>query len=241
MTTDQQDRLVEINSHGPLARLGGKAGEQLWETWEAAVRRRHDHYAELGLTVLTTTDDNKHGSLPDFGTGFHRIGGIGIDLIGKRPVADGAHVEVVDRKSVRLHIDGHNGHGAKLKVTWPSGRGTVFWLVQANLGRHESPARFTASCVALREAFGLRAVYGFDEIDEADKPYEHELLRGVFPLADGFEAVGWGGLSPTLAGPVLTVKRAKVTLGCPGLAGVSPARDVVETVLTPPTGTKEKP
>jgi hypothetical protein len=229
------DALVSVNSHGPLARLG-KQGPVLWAQWETNMRK--EIVAVDGLPVLTTSDTNKHGALPKFGPGFRRIGGKGIDLIGLTPVK-ASSVKVLRRKVVDLHIDGHNAHGTQVQVTFPSGRKVTFWIVQANIGRG-TEAQVRASAKALRRAFGTRAVYGLDEIDEGDVSNEHAIFREVFTKADGFALVGWNTLSPTIVGPVLAVKDVKVTLGCPGYPKVTPKRDIVVTTLTPPARHSKK-
>lgn len=228
------DELVHLNSHGPLARLGGDAGQALWDQWEGSIRARANAAVRSGRTVTITSDTNKRLGLPNFGTLMKRIGGVDIDLIAKRQATGGVKIKVIKRRVVDLHIDGHNGHGSKIKVTFPSGKTVTYWLVQANLGRGVGAAVFRDSCLALRKAFGTaRAIYNFDEIDEADRPNEAAILREVFP-AEQFRYVGGQTLSPTLvATKRLRVVRSDVFPASPGLAKVSPARVVVETVISP--------
>lgn len=228
-----RDEIANLATHGPLARLGGEAGAALWEQWEGGVRKRANAHVRDGLTTLISADTNKRGALPNFGAAMRRIGGKGIDLIAVRRAAGGARVKVIKRKRVDLKIDGHDGYGVKVKVTFPSGRTVKFWAVQANLGRGVDDVAFYENCVALRKAFGANAVYNFNEIDEADSPREHKILREVFPTAD-FAAVGWATFCPTLVGKRrLKVVREDVTVVSPGLAKVSPPRVIAETVLAP--------
>lgn len=226
------DELVILNSHAPLARLGGAKGAALWRVWESSVRARADERVQRRVSVAFSVDSNKHGALPNFGAGIRRIGGRGIDLIAKRRARGGAKIQVLKHRVVDLKIDGHDGYGVKVRVIFPSGRRVKFWIVQANLGRKGSAALFRESCVALRKAFGKNAVYNFQEIDEADLPDEHKILRQVFPEKD-FGAAGWKTLSPTLVGKRrLRISKAIVTKASSGLPKVSPLRVIVETTLT---------
>lgn len=233
--TKGPDQFALLNSHGPLARLGGAAGEMLWTTWEINMRKRADHYVkDQRLTTFVTSDTNKHGALPDFGTGLKRIGGKGIDLIARRLSSGGAKVEVLKHKVIQLHVDGHDGYGTQVRVKFPSGGTVKFWLVQANIGRCRDDQEFLTAVRALKKEFGKNAVYGFDEIDEGDVPNEHALLAGVFPKTKGFTYSGWSELSPVVVGPVLKIHSHTVSPGCPGKAKVTPPRTIVETVFVKP-------
>jgi hypothetical protein len=227
------DEVVNISSHGPLARLGGAAGQDLWDEWEGSVRKRANTAVRSGRTVFIISDTNKRDGLPNFGRALRRIGGRGIDLIALRQANGGAVVKVLKRKVVPLRIDGHDGHGAKVRVTFPSGKKVTYWLVQANLGRGVSADVFRESCIALRKAFGKNAVYNFNEIDEADRPPEHDIVAEVFPESQ-FAASGWNSRVPTLVGRrKLRVIRKSAVAASPGLAKVSPRRMVIETSIGP--------
>lgn len=235
-----EDVLLNINTHGPLARLGGDAGADLWRDWEASVRREGNDAVRARRTVVVNADTNKHGVLPNFGGAFkmiakktRRIGGDGIDLIGVRRAVGGARVKVLKRKVVDLRIDGHDCHGVKIKVTFPSGVSVTYWNVTANLGRKVSDEVFRDSCTRILKAFGKGAVYNFQEIDEADEPNEHKIVRDVF-TAEEFQSMGWPTMCPTLVGrKSLRVAGGEVKVASPGMAKVSPQRVVVKTLLAP--------
>lgn len=226
------DEIVNLNSHAPLARLGGEAGAALWRQWEGNVRSRANRRVRQILSVLFTMDTNKHGALPNFGAGLRRIGGRGIDLIGFRRAAGGASIKVLKRKTVNLHIDGHDCHGVRLRARFPSGLKVTFWLVHANIGRG-TEQQVRNSLIRIRKAFGAAAVYNFNEIDEADVPKETRILREVFPKAQ-FRPVGMGTRCVTLVGrKKLKVRRGRIFTASRGMAKVSPHRVVIETTLAP--------
>lgn len=227
------DELADISSHGPLARLGGEAGQELWETWEGSMRGVVNSNIRRMVSAIVNSDTNKHGALPDFGPHMRRIGGKGIDLIGFIRAKGGARIKVIKRRVVNLRIDGHDCYGVKIRVTFPSGKRVTYWDVQANLGRGVGDQVFYDSCKRIRAAFGANAVYHFNEIDEADAPNEHAILGGIFSKED-FRRVAWGTRCPVLVGRRrLRVKKANVSIGSPGMAKVSPHRVVVETILVP--------
>lgn len=227
------DELADISSHGPLARLGGAAGAELWEDWEGGMRGAAVANLRRMVSVIVNSDTNKHGALPDFGPHLRRIGGKGIDLIGFIRAKGGARLKVIKRKRVDLHIDGHDCYGVKVRVTFPSGKRVTYWDVQANLGRGVGDTVFLNSCKRILKAFGKNAVYHFNEVDEADAPNEHAILGGIFTRED-FDRVAWGTMCPVLVGKArLRVKDSNVSVGSPGLAKVSPHRVVVETILAP--------
>lgn len=227
------DEIAVFATHGPLARLGGEAGQALWDEWEGSVRAASNRRLRSTTSVLLAADTNKRGSLPRLGAGLRRIGGEDIDLIGFMRAKGGARIKVLKRKRVDLRIDGHDGYGAKVRVTFPSGKRAKFWFVQANLGRGVSDAVFRQSCEALLAAFGDRAVYCFNEIDEADKPKEHVILREVFPR-ERFRAAGFSTFTPILVGrKAAKVTESQVDVASSGLAKVSPRRVLTQAVLTP--------
>lgn len=228
------DEVTHINSHGPLARLGGEAGQALWDQWEASIRGVANEEVRNKITTLFTVDSNKRDGLPNFGPGLRRIGGKVIDLIAVRKAVGGASIKVLKRKMVNLHIDGHECYGVRLKVTFPSGKSRKYWYVMANLGRGVDADVFARSCKRIRKAYGRFAIYNFMEIDEADKPLEGEILRTVFPESD-FRYVGGSRMSPTLVGrkAKINIERTSVRVASPGMAKVSPARVMVSTTVSP--------
>lgn len=102
-------------------------------------------------------------------------------------------------------------------------------LVQANLGRGVSVAEFTANLDRILEAGGPRAVYAFQEIDEADKPEEMDILRGRTYATHAI--VGERTAVPILVPHHLAVAGALVTPACKGLALFTPNRVINEAVL----------
>jgi hypothetical protein len=227
------DELADISSHGPLARLGGEAGQELWETWEGGMRGETVENIRRKVSVIINSDTNKHGALPDFGPHARRIGGKGIDLIAFIKATGGARLKVLRHKRVDLHIDRHDCYGVKVRVTFPSGKRVTYWDVQANLGRGVGDDVFRRSCQRIYKAFGNDAVYHFNEIDEADKPEEKRILVSVFGK-EHFRWVAGNTMCPVLVGRSrFRVVRDDFEVGSPGLAKVSPHRVVVETILAP--------
>lgn len=102
-------------------------------------------------------------------------------------------------------------------------------LVQANLGRGVSVAEYVANLDRILEAWGPRAVYCFQEIDEADKPEEMDILRGrVYPT---HTIVGERTAVPILIPHHLAVTDTLVTPACKGLALFTPNRVINEAVV----------
>lgn len=226
--------VANILAHAPLARLGGQRGEDLWGEWEAFIRAQGNKNLKAGLTTTYTLDTNNREGMPHLGAGLKRIGGKGIDLIAKRQAVRGAKIKVIKRRMVDLHIDGHECYGVRMKVTFPSGKSVKYWLVMANLGRGVSEDVFRRSVARIHKAFGDRAIYNFMEVDEADKPNENQIIRTEFP-ASNFEYVNRGRLVQTLVGKKAPVKVTDtvVKVASPGMAKVSPARQMVQTTVAP--------
>jgi hypothetical protein len=228
------DEITNIHSHGPLGRLGGKAGEELSQRWEVGIRKEGNAEIKNGVSTTFTLDTNIRGRFPNIGAGARRIGGKDIDLIAFRKAVGGASVKVTKRKVVKQYIDGHDGYGVRLAVTFPSGKVRKYWLVSSNLGRGVSDDVFRRHCKRLRRAFGRNAVYNFMEIDEADVAREREIVREEFPSTE-FAYVGGSRMVMTLVGRKARVKitRREIKQITPGMAKVSPARYAISTTLAP--------
>jgi hypothetical protein len=229
-----KDEVANILAHAPLARLGGEKGQDLWDEWEATLRAQGNANMKAALTTTYTLDTNKRDGLPRLGAGLKRIGGVGIDLIAKRQAVGGAKIKVIKRRTVKMHIDGHDCYGVRLKVTFPSGRSVKYWLVMANLGRGVSTEVFTRTIARIHKAFGDRAIYNFMEVDEADRPNENAIIRAEFP-GSAFTYVNRGRLVQTLVGNKAPVKVVDTIIraASPGMAKVSPPRQMVMTVVGP--------
>lgn len=226
--------IANILAHAPLARLGGQKGQDLWDEWEATLRQQGNVNLKAGLTTSYTLDTNKRDGLPNLGAGLKRIGGKGIDLIAKRQAVRGAKVKVIKRRTVKMNIDGHDCYGVRMKVTFPSGKSVKYWLVSANLGRGVSDEVFTRIVQRIYKAFGDRAIYNFMEVDEADRAKENKIIRSVF-TPEKFEYVNKGRLVQTLVGKKAPVKVTDtiVRTASPGMAKVSPTRQMVQTTVAP--------
>lgn len=102
-------------------------------------------------------------------------------------------------------------------------------LWHANLGRGVSTAEFTRNLRRVLEAGGRRAVFCFQEIDEADSPEEMEILA---TLTYGTHRI----IGPRTAVPILVPKTLPTMLtlstpACKGLAKYTPNRVVNEVTL----------
>jgi hypothetical protein len=106
-------------------------------------------------------------------------------------------------------------------------------LISANLGRHVDTAEFLANVRRLDDEAGTGTVIGFQEIDELDTPNEHHGLRTVL---DGFDFAGRDTREPIALGPRWTKHHDNVTKGAPGLARLSPARTITETLAVHHSG-----
>ena len=107
-------------------------------------------------------------------------------------------------------------------------------LWHANLGRGVTAAEFTRNLEAILKAGGRRAVYAFQEIDEADQPEERAILEEL--TGDTHRMIGARTAVPILVPHRLPVLDWRITHGCDGLAKVTPNRPIVEVVLELPSG-----
>lgn len=99
-------------------------------------------------------------------------------------------------------------------------------LAHANLGRGVSTAEFERNLRRILDEWGPRAVYAFQEIDEADKPEE---MAAVVELAsDTHRIVGRHTAVPILVPRHLDLLDAEQTPACKGLALFTPNRVVNE-------------
>lgn len=103
----------------------------------------------------------------------------------------------------------------------------ILW--QANLGRGVSTAEFTRNLRRVLEAGGERAVYCFQEIDEADGPEEMEILSEL--TARTHYIIGRNTAVPILVPLKIPSFSARATLACKGLAKYTPNRMVNEVTL----------
>jgi hypothetical protein len=102
-------------------------------------------------------------------------------------------------------------------------------FVSANLGRHVDTAEFLRNVRALDDEAGRGTVIGFQEIDEADTPNEHAGLRKV--LGDDFDFAGRDTRVPIAFGDKWSKVQEDVIKAAHGLARLSPARVITETLL----------
>lgn len=102
-------------------------------------------------------------------------------------------------------------------------------LAHANLGRGVSVETFTRAFELLLDRAGPRAVLALQEIDEADRPEEADIVARLTRRTH--EIVGVGTAVPILIPRHLPIVHAKVTRACAGLAGFTPHRLVVEAVV----------
>lgn len=102
-------------------------------------------------------------------------------------------------------------------------------VAQANLGRGVAPAEFTRNLERILAEFGPRAVYCFQEIDEADAPEEMDILARL--TRDTHHIVGQQTAVPVLVPRHLSLASAAITPACKGLAKFTPNRTVTEVAI----------
>lgn len=100
---------------------------------------------------------------------------------------------------------------------------------QANFGRGVSPAEFTRNLRRVLDAGGPRAVYAFQEIDEADAPEEMDILRRL--VRDTHHVVGERTAVPILVPHHLDLFSVHVEPACKGLALFTPNRVINKAVI----------
>lgn len=104
----------------------------------------------------------------------------------------------------------------------------ILW--QANLGRGVSTDEFRRNLRRVLNAGGPRAVFCFQEIDEADGPEEMDILS---ELTDHTHHIfGMGTAVPILVPHHLTANTWRVSPACKGLAKYTPNRVVTEVVIS---------
>jgi hypothetical protein len=106
-------------------------------------------------------------------------------------------------------------------------------FVTANLGRHVNTAEFLRNVEGIDEESGRGTVIGFQEIDEDDTPNEHRGLRVT--LRD-FSFAGWDTRVPIAYGNLWSSRREAVVKAARGLARLSPARVITETIMVHKSG-----
>lgn len=102
-------------------------------------------------------------------------------------------------------------------------------LWHANLGRGVSVETFTHAFELLLGAAGPRAVIALQEVDEADRPEERDIVTRLTHRTHAI--VGVGTTVPILIPFHLPIVRAKVTPACTGLAKFTPNRVVNEATI----------
>lgn len=105
-------------------------------------------------------------------------------------------------------------------------------VVTANIGRGESPLNCEANLRRIRQAFP-GALIGFQEIDEADGPDEHAILKRVF---HDYTFAGWHTFEPIAVPPGWRIRHERVDKACDGLARATPTRWVVQATVEPDDG-----
>lgn len=102
-------------------------------------------------------------------------------------------------------------------------------LWQANIGRGVSDAEFRLNLRRVLHAGGPRAVFAFQEIDEADAPEEMDYLREL--TAKSHTIVGKGTAVPILVPNHLGLLDSWQTPACKGLAKYTPNRVVNQALI----------
>jgi hypothetical protein len=103
----------------------------------------------------------------------------------------------------------------------------ILW--QANLGRGVSTAEFERNLRAVLRAGGDRALYGFQEVDEADAPNEMDMLLDLTRKTHA--VVGRRTSVPILVPNQFEILDELQSTGCRGLAGFTPHRPVNEVLF----------
>jgi len=102
--------------------------------------------------------------------------------------------------------------------------GLQLTVLTANLGRGVTEAELTANVHKLRHS---KAVKGFQEIDEADRPEEHAVLARELPP-------GWAAFDtrvPINVPPPWRIVRTRITKACDGLAHFTPHRVITQALI----------
>lgn len=102
-------------------------------------------------------------------------------------------------------------------------------IVSANFGRGVHGPEFRRNVQAVKSRFRDRAIIGCQEIDEADEPDEHEIVKQIFGPRVDF--AGWKTHVPIVVPRPFDLKRQIVTPVAAGLERQSPARQVVEAEI----------
>lgn len=114
-------RVAFLNGHYPLARLGGGAGQALWDECHASWQKITKGYMLRGMPVVTTRDTNEHGRMPKLVAEEQQLLPTGIDRISVC-VPEGSDLKIKkvgQPKTIDLNIDGHDGKGVGLKIWMP--------------------------------------------------------------------------------------------------------------------------
>lgn len=96
------------------------------------------------------------------------------------------------------------------------------------------PSRLAASA----DAAMRRMVTGISELDESDKPPEHSIFNKQLPT--NTHLVGWNTLNPITVGGDLAVSHPSVKHASDGVAGFSPAREIVSCETSNPASSQRK-
>lgn len=103
----------------------------------------------------------------------------------------------------------------------------ILW--HANLGRGVTTDEFTRNLRAVLNAGGRRAVFAFQEIDEADGPEEMDILRELVDKTHTI--VGAQTAVPILVPRQFDVEGETLTIACKGLAKFTPHRPINEAQI----------
>lgn len=105
-------------------------------------------------------------------------------------------------------------------------------ITTANLGRKVSIAEFKENVDRINKKVpGTHRFFGFQEVDEADKPEEMSYIRNVFGKTHRF--VGSKTAVPIAIPRTFEVARGTVTFASTGVAEFSPHRELVQAVVYP--------
>lgn len=107
-------------------------------------------------------------------------------------------------------------------------------IVQANLGRGVPTDEFVMNFRRVMRAAGKRGLVGLQEVDEADKPQEMDIILDL--TAKTHTVYGTNLSVPLLVPDYLDVADHRVTPACKGLAKYTPNRPLNEIELVLPNG-----